>query len=341
MKVRLRFLLFLALTVIPRLGFAADCPILVHWQLENEGLYVYRFDMDTLNWRQIRKEREQRNTVWEAYKRIALRKGSLSQPFGELVAAADWTGCGGDILIRDPDGNIATVPIKIGAPPMPQIPDNLRLNGRYLVGGHFLLGDWYADGDGRKETLHLYSKLMTGHYGHDGRPGASPAFFFNDSRMVLEIGSALSPAQHRMGGGFQRPHEEYDMEVRYHNRPLPGATVEVIAEGSGWRKSYHTDGAGRFTVIPFDDRSRQRHYEKLLYVVKVEDPDNRALHVATLPMIIFRNRPEWTSHAAGYALWAGLGLGGGLLLAAGSMVRGRRQRRLSLVRFDQCRVKED
>lgn len=317
-----------------QIGYGADASVLVYWQLQREGLYVYRFEMDGLNWRQIREEREQRQTVQENPKHLELLRGVLDDPFIVLESGADAMLPAGTVVICDPDGVRKATPV---SPDMRELvlPEDLSLNGRYLVGGHFQL-----DGDGNR-LIHLYPKLMVGHYKNDGRPGSAPAFFFDDPAIALEIGSARSPAMYRMGGGFQRPHEEYAMEVRYRGRPLAGATVEAIAEGSGWRRSYHTDTSGRFTVIPFDDRSKQLHYDKLLYVVSVEEPENHALHIATLPMIIFRNRPEWTSHVAGYMVWAGLGLGGTLLLVGGAMLRKRRQQQLNLVRFDQCRVKEE
>ncbi len=329
-------MVFLFSLLHQQIGSGADAPLLFYWQLQQEGLHVYRFDMDDgLNWRQIREEREQRQIVQEEPKHLELVRGVLADPFIALGQGTDALLPAGTVVICDPDGIRKATPV---SPDMREIvlPEDLSLNGRYLVGGHFQL-----DGDGGRQQLHLYPKLMVGHYKHDGRPGSAPAFFFDDPAIALEIGSARSPAMYRMGGGFQRPHEEYAMEVRYQGRPLAGAMVEAIAEGSGWRRSYRTDASGRFTVIPFDDRSKQLHYDKLLYVVRVEDPEHQALHVATLPMIIFRNRPEWTSHVAGYMVWAGLGLGGTLLLVGGAMLRKRRQQRLGLVRFAQCRVKEE
>ncbi|WP_448873388.1 hypothetical protein [Desulfobulbus propionicus] len=304
------------------------------WRLAEEELYVYRFDMDGLNWRQIRQEREQRRTVQEKPKHLELVRGLLSDPFAAVDPGAVPPLPAGMAVIRDPDGARKTIPVTPGMREI-VLPEDLGLNGRYLVGGHFQL-----DGHGN-QRVHLYPKLMVGHFKGNGRPGSTPAFFFDDPAIALEIGSARSPAMFRMGGGLQRPHESAEMEVRFQGHPLARATVEAIAEGSGWRRSYRTDASGRFTVIPFDDRSGQRHYEKLLYVVRVEDPNQHALHIATLPMIIFRNQPEWTSHVAGYMIWAGLGLGGTLLLAGGAMLRNQRQQRLSLVRFSQCRIKED
>lgn len=330
-------LLPLLLILAPVTGRGAEPLPAWSWRLVEEGLYVYRFDLDSLNWREIRQEREQRRTVQEKPKHLELLQGWLPEPFA-FQAPGSIALPAGTLLVRNPDGGMHQAPIKEDTREI-VIPEDLGLNGRYLVGGHFVLTARREDSG--KQSIHLYPKVMVGHYKHDGRPGSTPAFFFDDPAIALEIGSARSPAMYRMGGGFQRPHESYDMEVRYQGRPLVEATVEAIAEGSGWRRSYRTDASGRFSVTPFDDRSHDRHYEKLLYVVRVEDPENHAIHVASLPMIIFRNRPEWTSHVAGYGVWAGLGIGGTLLLVGGTMLRNRRQQRLGLIRFDKCRVKED
>nr|WP_321467473.1 hypothetical protein [uncultured Desulfobulbus sp.] len=323
------------LGVAPDLVSAGQSLPVCSWHLAEEGLYVYRFDMDRLNWRQIRDERQQRQRVQESPKHLSLVRADLAAPFIPFANRDQTIFENGEVLTRAPDGGSAKVTFSKDLGEI-VIPEDLGLNGRYLVGGHFVAG-----GNAGKPRLHLYPKIMVGHYRHDGRPGSTPAFFFNDPAIALEIGPARSPQMNRMGGGFQRPHDEYVMEVRYLGRPLAGATVDAIGEGSGWRREYRTDASGRFTVIPFDDRSRPRHYDKMLYVVKVEEPQRNALHIATLPMIIFRNRPEWTSHIWGYATWAGFGLAGACLLAGGAMLRNRRQQRQTLVRFDQCRIKEE
>jgi hypothetical protein len=343
-KRMLRHILLLGLipllwSIAPATGWGTEPIPAWSWRLVDEGRHVYRYDMDQLNWRQIRRERALRQDVQEQPKHLELLQGWLSEPFATQASGSDVLPAG-TLLIRDPDGTLRQPPIGEGMREV-VLPEDLGLNGRYLVGGHFVLGRRDLDGDGRPETLHLYPKLMTGHYKNDGRPGASPAFFFNDPDLALEIGPALSPAQHRMGGTMQRPHERYEMEVRYRGRPLAGVTVEAVAEGNGWRKNFRTDALGRFTIVPFDDRSGERHYEKLLYLVSYQDRDEQAMHIATLPMIVYRNRPEWTSHLAGYAVWTILGLGGGLLLTIGAVLRRRRLRHLDLTRFSQCRIKED
>lgn len=326
-------------SVAPATGREAEPVPAWSWRLLDEGRLVNRYDLDQLDWRQIRQERALRQSVQERPTHVELLRGRLPEPFVVQASGSEVLPAG-TLFIRDPDGNLRQTPVGEGVREV-VLPEDPGLNGRYLVGGHFTLGQRDLDNDGRPETLHLYPKLITGHYKNDGRPGASPAFFFDDPSIALEIGPALSPAQNRMGGGMQRPHERYEMEVRHRGRPLAGVTVEVISEVSGWRKNFLTDAGGRFAIVPFDDRSGERHYEKLLYLASFHDRDNQASHIATLPMIVFRNRPEWTSHLAGYAAWTVLGLGGGLLLTVGATMRRRRLRQLDLTRFSQRRIKED
>ena len=307
------------------------------WVLENEPLYVYRYNLDNLNWRQIREERSQRRDIQETPKHLRLLQnggsGSLSPKSGENRSIP-----AGTVLIKDPDGKTQTVALSPSSSEL-VLPENQELNGRYLVGAHFRVSQ--TNTGGTSQDIHLYPKTVVGHYRSGGRPGSFPAFFFDDPHIALEIGSARNPARYRMGGSYQRPHETYDMEVRFKGSPLANTSVEVYAQGSKWHRAYQTDVSGQFQVTPFDDRSQDLHYEKLLYVVQFEDVETQDLHVATLPMIIFRNRPEWTSHLWGYGFWAIAALLGTALIVAASLFRHHRRRAQALVCFEQCRVKED
>nr|WP_320012538.1 hypothetical protein [uncultured Desulfobulbus sp.] len=326
------FLLFLASPL-----WAEQAPHIWSWVLENEPLYVYRYNLDNLNWRQIREERSQRSEIQEKPKHlILLQNGAtelLSPKSGENRPIP-----AGTVLIKDPDGKTQTVALSPSSSEL-VLPENQELNGRYLVGAHFSVSQ--TNTGGTSQDIHLYPKTIVGHYKSGGRPGSFPAFFFDDPRIALEIGSARNPARYRMGGSYQRPHETYDMEVRFKGSPLANTSVEVYAQGSKWHRAYQTDASGQFQVTPFDDRSQDLHYEKLLYVVQFEDAKTQDLHVATLPMIIFRNRPEWTSHLWGYSFWAIAGLLGTALIVVASLFRHQRRRAQALVCFEQCRVKED
>jgi len=322
-------------------AMAIDNQTISHWQLLDEELHIYRYDKDNLDWRQIREERALSQTVRNGPKHLELRFGTIPDPFSPMVNGSGPTPPAKRILIRDPDGGTRqVVPTDQPQQYTVTIPDDLDLNGRYLLGGHVLAGHHDVNGDGRREQVHVYAKAMVGHYRNNGRPGSSPAFFFHDSdEMALEIGPALSPAQHRLGGGYQRPHQEYVMQVLYRNQPLAGATVRVTAEGSGWSKNFVTDAAGQFSVVPFDDRSGRRHWEKYLYTVTHLDQERASFHIATLPIIIHRNRPEWTNRLAGYAFWVLIGTTGSLMLVGFAVLRNRRQHKQELVVFDQYNVK--
>lgn len=344
MQCLIRIISLSALSMVLAIPAAAiDNLTICHWQLLDEELHIYRYDKENLDWRQIREERALSRTVRNGPKHLELRFATISDPFSSLASGSDFAPLAKKMLIRDPDGGIKhVVPADQPRQYTVAIPEDLDINGRYLLGGHILGGQHDVNGDGRREQVHLYAKAMVGHYQDNGRPGTSPAFFFFDpDEMALEIGPALSPDQYRMGGGYQRPHREYTMQVLYRTHPLAGATVKVTAEGSGWSNFFVTDAAGQFRVVPFDDRSGRRHWEKYLYTVTHFDQERASFHIATLPIIIHRNRPEWTNRLAGYAFWVFIGTTGCLMLVCFAVLRNRRRHKQELVVFDQYNFKKE
>ena len=73
MRRLVRLGILMAVACLPRLCMGGEPPMLAHWQLAEEELYVYRFDMDALNWHQIREERQRRSTIQEDPKQVVLR----------------------------------------------------------------------------------------------------------------------------------------------------------------------------------------------------------------------------------------------------------------------------
>jgi ferredoxin len=130
---------------------------------------------------------------------------------------------------------------------MLRIPGDENLVGRYLLGAHIILENRDVDGDGQEESVHLCPKRIVAHYKNGGKRGAaSVVFFYEAQHMPLEIGPVINTAKSKFGGGTQRPHRSYPMMVRYRNKPLPGATVTVMVDGSQWTKSLVTDEIGYF-----------------------------------------------------------------------------------------------
>jgi hypothetical protein len=140
--------------------------------------------------------------------------------------------------------------------------------------------------------------------------GSTSVVFIDDaSLMPLEIGPVINTAKSRYGGGIQRAHRNYEMMVKYNSIPLEGARVTIIAEGSGWRKTDVTDENGIFEITPTDDRSLPGDWQRYLYIADHRDPDSGETYVATLPAVIYKNRPEWRSKTTGFIYWAVIGCG--------------------------------
>jgi hypothetical protein len=319
---------------------AEDFPV-CYWRLIDEGAYIYRHNMDHMNWREIREQRERNRTANERPKLLDLHRFDFRTPFEDRPGPSNPPMERAVLFIRDPDGRVSRMeglPLENGKV---RAPDDESLNGRYLLGGYFDLGEMDVDGDGRMEKVRATAKHFITHYKDGGRRGGNPAFFFDEEDMPFEIGPAISPAQSQMGGGIQSPHKRYDMLVRYRGRPLPGATVTVLIEGGGWQKDFTTDADGQFEIAPPDDRTLDREWQKLLYVATYHDREENTFNIATLPMVVLQNRPEWRSQAAGFAYWTIIAAVGCVLLIPGMSRRGRNLREKEMLGFRNYRIKED
>ncbi len=199
------------------------------------------------------------------------------------------------------------------------------------------------DGDGRKETVWLSAKQMIRHYRHGGVTGRASVVFFDDpERIPLEIGPVINTAENRSGGATLWPHKAYEMQVRYRGSPLPGARVTIHAMGSGWEKTLVTDAGGMFTVIPTDDRAdSDREWQTYLFMVGHHDRERSQFHASTLPVTVYRNRPEWYSTAMGFTFFSIVGTAVLVVILAWLAWRGKRRERHQLAVFETYRIKED
>jgi hypothetical protein len=343
----------IALQIIPLSDSqaAGDFPI-CYWELIDEGRYVYRYNYDSqgdwnrLSWREIRNRRELNRTASEKPKLLELRCTDYDALFGEHAEAdcknsyADSTERG-TVLIRDPDGKVSRLSGFTGDAWRVKLPADEQLNGRYLLGGCFNFGVRDVDGDGAPETVHGYAKRLVVHMKSGGTMGGSPDVFFDNEDMPLEIAPYISSAQSKYGGGTQSPHNRYEMVVRYRNKPLAGAAVRVFADDSGWQKTFTADGAGKIEIMPFDDRSTDRNWQRLLFVAAHHDREQGAFHIASLPIVVYRNRPEWRSEIAGFGSWTIVGGVGCLILVPGIARRRRRLQEAAMASFRNYKIKED
>lgn len=312
------------------------------WELMDQDVYVYDHNMGSYNWRQIREKREIRLTANQRTKQVRLQLISLGagrdatwKPGQDLVSGAR-------LLLRDPDGNLTRLHSLAGQGELLSIPVGVPKSGRYMVAAHLELDQPDDSRQGPWNTLHLYAKQFIGHYDHDLPMGSSPNVFFNDpGRVTLEIGPVVINAKRKFGGDMQRPHQEYEMMVKYKNKPLPGARVFVYVQGGDWLGRFTTGDDGIFTIVPPDDRPGNRAWQKHIYVAEHYDALDRSYHVATFPVIVTQNRPEWRSKAMGFSLWTIIGSALTILIVVGLSWRKKRQDRRSLVVFESCRIKKD
>jgi hypothetical protein len=312
------------------------------WELLNQDIYVYRHNMEGLNWSEIRGQREIRKNARQNQKHLKLNLISFSagQSISQSLAPAFIERA--HLLLRDPDGKISRPNAKADQKDMVSIPGGDVMNGRYILSAQLNLGKIDYNQDGLEETVILYAKQFVVHHHQDLSLGSRPDVFFNDANKVaFEIGPVVNNAKNKYGGDWQRPHREYEMMVKYKGMPLSGAKVLVFVEGGGWQGRFTTDTDGVFTIMPTDDRLSDKEWQKYIYVAEHFDAGDGSYHVATFPVIVNKNRAEWRSKALGFIFWTITGSALILLLVAGLSWRKRRQDRKSLVVFESFRIKKD
>jgi hypothetical protein len=343
MKPLYLFLLSIPIALFSALdGYAVETLPVCYWQLLDQDRYIYRRDMDHLDWREIRKQRELDRTAGQAPKRLKLKLLGSGIPMKTTgLPAAEGTNPAVAVM-RDPNGEIHEISNNLEAQDLFQIPDDRDLIGRYLIGAQINLGQQDMDGDGVLESVHLCAKRLISHRKNGGKMGRGSVVFFDDAEhMPLEIGPVINTAKFKYGGESQRPHQSYEMMVKYLNRPLPGARVRVIAQGSRWEKTYVTDDAGRFEIMPTDDRWVERKWQQYLYVVTHHDRERRCYYLSTLPVMVYKNRPEWLSKAMGFTYWTISGSVLILLLVLGLVRRNQWQDSRLLITFENRKIKAE
>ena len=325
------------------------------WELIDQDRYIYPSDeqLEQLDWREIRKRREAYRTAGLSPRQFSLKAlpieilgipaGGSHSPAGTPWPAVPPAPRGeAAVFIRDPDGIIKPLGQLPPGDGEISLPRDLNLIGRYLLGGVLDLGETDVDGDGILETVYMNAKYLVSHRKNKGRMGKTSVVFFDDAQTLpLEIGPVINTAKSRYGGGRQRPHREYEMAVKYRGAPVAGANVTVIAEGSGWHKAFVTDEDGRFKVTPADDRVVDREWQNYLYIATVFDRQRHTFHVATLPVTVSKNRPEWRSKAMGFTLWAVAGSAILLLTVFAGIGHARKLAQKELLIFSRDTINPD
>lgn len=320
-------------------AFADGAVPVCFWTLHDEDIYYsYRADLSRFDWREIRKRRQLSRTVFQDPKHLEISWLAPDGTMTALPAGMPNALKTAEVVVRDPNGVIHSMPI---AGPLTILEDPL-LMGRYLVGAHILWTSQDLDGDGIKERVHLCAKHMVMHRKNGAKMGRASVLFLDDPEtMPLEIGPVFNTAKSRFGGGFQTPHNTYEMMVKYAGQPLPGARVKVMALGSHWQNIYLTDTDGKFEVQPTDDRSVSEAYQKYLYVATHHDRSQNSYYVASFPVMVYKNQPEWRSKTLGFTLWSIVGSALSLLVVLGFVKRNQWLDQRTLVIFNNRKIRKD
>lgn len=305
---------------------AFDEPPCFYWKLENLERYVYPSDMEHLNWREIRSQRSQRKTANMDPKVLTLNP----------CRTKDWVFPSSiTVFAMDPDGNIATY-----REPSVTLPEDSDLIGRYLLASTVPVEIVEMDQNRTFESVVLCAKGLVTHYKNGGRQGKTSVVFWDDpDRLPLEIGPVLDTAKSRYGGGIQLTHRDYEMMVKYRAEPLADALVTVRALDSGWTNTLVTDARGIFRVMPTDDRWSDTDFQPYVYTAQHHDKKTGRVYVATFPVTVYKNRPEWQTKALGFTYWAIAGTGLTLVLMIGYRKRRIWEDQRTLVIFEHHRIK--
>ena len=343
MKTLSSFLLLMVLSLCnPWSGFGYEPLPVWYWQLLDEDRYLYRSDMEQLDWREIRRQRRLRSTANQEPKWLVLKVLGDRNDLSAAHAPDRSRLESALVVMRDPDGKIHELSGPQGEDGSISVPHDENLIGRYLLGAHVRLQEGTAGDESPPRIVHLCAKHLVAHFRDGGKQGSASVVFFDDAqRMPLEIGPVMDTAKSKYGGGTQSAHRAYEMMVKYRNTPLQDARVTVITEGSQWQKSYVTDATGKFEIMPTDDRYVQGDWQKYLYVAAHHDLETGEHYVATLPVVIYKNRPEWRSKAMGFAYWAIIGSTMSFLMVLGFVRRKNRQDRQTLIIFENHKIKRE
>ena len=339
--------LFYVIIFYPFLTFA-DTPLPIYFfRIENQDRYIYPSDLESMNWREIRKRKEIYRTAREEIKKFRVHEidfgltGLFDSSPNKIHNTTGFSGkdflTNANIFVCDPNGKTYSLETNINDKgPYISIPKDDNLKGRYLLGAYFTSCEHDIDMDGSPDKVHFSIKYLTSHYKNGGNVGSTSVVFFDDpDLMPLEIGPVINTAKSRYGGGSQTVHRTYEMMVKYNTKPLKASKVTVISVESGWSKSFETDGKGIIEVTPTDDRTGSKDFQNYLYIATYYDTDKNQYYVNTFPVTINKNQPEWRSKSAGFIYWAITGTAMILLTIVGYRIRKIRQQNRKLAIYEK------
>jgi hypothetical protein len=309
---------------------------LLWWEIEED----MGSDEMPNNWKDIRKERLNRQIARGEAKtlflcwghipfRNTIRKNKVSLERGMIQDKAG-------IWVRDADGRTSQAVFDPGKDGLSvNIPEDLELNGLYLIGAHLDIGEMDIDSDGETERVYRTAKRIISHSKTGGRQGNKRGTFFNaPDKFPLEIGCSDAWFRH----DYQRAYREYEMKVIYQGKPLADTEVSIFSR-SGWQKTVQTDSSGKFLITPFGNMGNNGQ-EKYLYMAAHHNLLKREYHSATLMMNVHTN-PEWHSRSGGFMLWTILGTGMLVIIVTVGIYRKKKHAREAILKFENQRIKRN
>ncbi len=317
-------------------SFVADSlsatPIL-WWELDQAERYLLRQNDTKGHWKNWRKERGKRRKAQSRHKRLVLRDeeyGSKEQGNGDKEEYTKRYDSNTEVFVKDPLGIVSKVkPVQESGKIVVYVPNILDLNGRYILGSRTTEA---VDGAGSKKSgakVFVCAKTFVVHMKSGGKTENKTGLFFNDpEKMPLEIGPMPSSDKNPYAGMMQTEHDEQVMQVRYRGKPLAGIGLRVKAE-SGWSRDYRTSENGACTVIPIEDRSDDRIWQRYLYEATYYDKITGNHYRASFTTIVYDYRNKWQSMLLGVTVLSASTVG--LVVCAGTAVfYYRRKKRTAL-----------
>jgi len=300
-----------------------------YFKLKNEKSYIYNYDIEKLDWKEIRKQRAENKKARVLPQELSIAalkrdKDNIARP------VKDCGKLNVQVLTCDPSGKIVFSE-SFNKEGYISVPEDMNLTGRYILGAQLK----FTDNKSKKKTVYCM-KYIVSHWKDGGVPGkVSPVFFTDSKKLPLEIGPVVNTGKSKFGRTNQRVHRTYKMALKFMGKPLAGETVQVYSPESGWEKNFITDKNGKFEVTPTDDRFIKKDWQRYFYMSSYNNKKNNTRYVASLPVVVYKNRPEWRSQSMAFIFWSISGTAISVLVIVEMLRRKRRRESLNLAAYGQ------
>ena len=157
-------------------------------------------------------------------------------------------------------------------------------------------------------------------------------------------------------GGYQTALKQHWMKILFRGQPLENAPLTVMTT-SGWKKTYRSDAQGLVVISPPETLAKPgqaKHHpgpkpadgtppsttsaaavaarnDRYLYTVTHREPETGGYYVSSLTMTVNRSQPEWLSSSRGFAIWAMVGMGLGIVTAIGGFYYQKKRKQATIL----------